>query len=117
MKSKGMVLLVAGLLVLGLVGGAVWANDTTYDPSTKTIEGNLPSFLQSYILTITSPTEGNFSLPQTTDIKIESVDRPDGVSVDDALSLVTAAPLDLTFTAKGQEKTVTIIAFALSDMV
>jgi hypothetical protein len=117
MKKKS--LLAIGLcvvLTLALASAAVWANDTTYDPASTTIEQTRP-FNQSFDLKITSPTQlaKNSTLPSTsnpliTDILITSTSAPDGVLKAAAESLISANPTFLTFTALGQQQKVTITA-------
>jgi hypothetical protein len=108
MKSKGVLILLAGLLVLALAGGAAWANDTTYDPTNKTIDQTQP-FTENFNITITSPTSVGFSpVNVTTTIEITVTYKPAGVTDAYALALISATPESLTFTATGQSKTVNI---------
>jgi hypothetical protein len=100
MKSKCVGILLAMALVLGLAG-AVCAADTTYDPSTNTIEKTKP-FTESYDLIITPPNivfEGS----ATTDMVITA--NGDNAA---AAPPVTAAPMVLFFRPLGGSQTVAI---------
>lgn len=115
MKSKGKFLVLSLALLLAVASGTAWANDTTYSPSTKTIEGT-KAFTDTYVLTITSPTSlggpppGN-PIPSagvTVQLEITVIDFPSGSSEAEALSFISLDPTSLHFTALNQGQTVDV---------
>jgi hypothetical protein len=126
MQKKSLLVVLSMALLLAAASGTAWAGDTTYDPATKGFEDTQPvNVTHSFDINITSPASFNpatntcNSNPFTveTDIQIAVTDKPDGVSDADALALVSSDPASLTFTTKGQEKTVTITVDASSGIV
>jgi hypothetical protein len=80
MKKWYVGLFLMPVLVLALAGVA-FANNTTYDPASTTIEKTQP-FTQGFDLKITSPTNLVDPFPSegvVTDILITSTAAPDGV--------------------------------------
>jgi hypothetical protein len=109
MKKCYVGLFLMPVLVLALAGVA-FANNTTYDPASTTIEKTQP-FTQGFDLKITSPTNLVDPFPSegvVTDILITSTAAPDGVLPATAENLISANPAFLTFTALGEPHTVTI---------
>jgi hypothetical protein len=109
MKSKGVVILLAMALVLGLAG-AVCAKDTTYAPSPYTIEQTQP-FTASYELTVTPPAI-MYSGYVTTDMVITP--RGDNAA---AAPPVTAEPEVLVFHPLGDPQLVVITVAATEATV
>lgn len=118
MKSKGMVLLLAGLLVLGLVGGAAAQSTNNWGYSADVTISGVKPFTDSGNVTFTSPASlggtKSFAGGKTVGIKINVLDAPDGVTGDEALHLLTlssddfSAPNQFSFTEFNQSKTFTV---------
>jgi hypothetical protein len=114
--KRGVLVAMAVLVALvGLVGPA-HANNATYSPTTKVLAGVKP-FTDSYDLAIISPSSlnsaGEAALAAggiTVAVKISATSWPAGSSAVEALSLVSASPTSLTYTALSQAQLTTVTA-------